>query len=760
MRSREGKNACANERTRFLFLSHFPYRVVHAIVLTIMKDISKAVVYAGVFAIPAVVLIISNSMFFPFITGKNFTFRIVVEIIFAAWIILALYESQYRPKFSWILGSFGVLLIVMFFANLFGEHPLSSFWSNFERMEGYVTLVHTFCYMLVAGTVLTTEKVWDKFFLTSIGVAIVLSLYAFAQLSGNITINQGGWRLDGTLGNSAYMAIYMLFHVFITFFMLFRAKTNGMRYVYIGLALLFIYLLIQTATRGTILGLMTGSFVMVTYMALFAKEYPVLRKVATWGIVGIIALVTLFITFKESSFIQNNPYLERVASISLQEATTRFDIWSMAFQGVKEHPVLGWGQSNYSYVFNKYYEPDLHGKEAWFDRVHNIVMDWLIAGGVLGTIAYFSILGSAFYYLFFRPLLRKDDASFSVIERGVLIGLLVGYTVHNIFVFDNIVSYIFYGSILAYIHARVSVPFPALMKHKIDTRIIEQVAIPLAVVCLCITIYVVNVPALKAAGEVIEAFRASDPEKMIMWFEKAIARNSFGTQELREQFTQRTQTLLQDPKVSEDIKDKAKKRVEEELLKQLEEKPGDARIEVFISSFYRMVGDLDKAVEHLAVARELSPRKQLIIFEQGFAQLQKNDTEKAREFFKEAYELGPQFMESRILYAMSAVYDGKLDVVNELIQTDEEKKAFAMSDYAVQAMYKQAQYATLIEMFKIRIAEKPEDKQERTNLAFVLDASGDTSGAIESLKKSVEDLPAFKAEAESFIAQLQSKSGG
>ena len=63
---------------------------MHGIVSGNMKDIAKAVVYSGIFLIPAVVLIISNSLFFPFITGKNFTFRIIVEIIFAAWIILAL----------------------------------------------------------------------------------------------------------------------------------------------------------------------------------------------------------------------------------------------------------------------------------------------------------------------------------------------------------------------------------------------------------------------------------------------------------------------------------------------------------------------------------------------------------------------------------------------------------------------------------------------------------------------------------------------
>ncbi len=719
-----------------------------------MKDIAKALVYGGIFFVPCIVLIISNSLFFPFITGKNFAFRIVVEIIFAAWIILALYDIQYRPKFSWIGVSFIALLVVMFFADLFGQYPLQSFWSNFERMEGYVTLVHTFMYMIVVGSVLKSEKLWSRFFLTTIGVAIVLSLYAFAQLSGNIEIRQGGVRLDGTLGNSAYMAIYMLFHVFITFFMLLRTESRGMRYVYGTLVLLFIYLLVQTATRGTILGLIGGSFIMVTYMALFAKEYPRVRIFAVRGLIAIVAIVALFITFKESAFIQNNVHLQRIASISLSEATNRFNIWGMAFQGVKERPILGWGQSNYNYVFNKYYKPELHGQEAWFDRVHNIVMDWLIAGGVIGLVAYFSILASAIYYLFFRPLFHKDDTTFTVVERGVLIGLLAGYTIHNVFVFDNIVSYIFYGTILAYIHSRVGVSISRIDDSKIDTRVIEQVAAPVMAVILFVTVYYVNVPAIQAAGDVIDAFRTEDPTVMLDSFDRALARNSFGNQEIREQLTQRVQGLLQAQQIPQEIKARATARVEEELLKQTEEKPGDARVEVFVSSFYRMQGNLDKAIEHLAKARELSPQKQLIIFEQGYAQIQKQEYAKATQFFKEAYNLGPQFVESRVLYAMSAVYSDQLGLIDELIQTDEQKIAFALNQSAVQAVYQKKMYTRLIAMFRIQVEQKPEDSQIRTNLAYILNESGDTEGAILVLKKAGEDIPSFKTQAEQFIASL------
>ena len=139
-----------------------------------MTDFLKVVVYGGLFAVPFLTLYVANDYFFPYITGKNFDFRIIVELVFAAWVVLALADARYRPKFSWVMATFGILLVVMFFANLFGEHPHSSFWSNFERMDGYVTLVHVFLYALVLSSVLTTKKLWGYYLHTTLVVASIV----------------------------------------------------------------------------------------------------------------------------------------------------------------------------------------------------------------------------------------------------------------------------------------------------------------------------------------------------------------------------------------------------------------------------------------------------------------------------------------------------------------------------------------------------------------------------------------------------------
>ena len=64
----------------------------------------------------------------------------------------------------------------------------------------------------------------------------------------------------------------------------------------------------------------------------------------------------------------------------------------MSWQGVKEHPILGWGQENYIVLFNKYYDPKMYQQEPWFDRSHNVFFDWLVSGGILALLAYLSFL--------------------------------------------------------------------------------------------------------------------------------------------------------------------------------------------------------------------------------------------------------------------------------------------------------------------------------------------------------------------------------
>lgn len=730
------------------------------------RDALKWIVYAGIFAVPFVVLIVSESWFFPFITGKNFAFRILVEISTAAWVLLFLLDKTYRPRFSYIALGGLALLVVMAFANLFGEYSPKSFWSNFERMDGYVTLLHFYFYFLLLGTMLTSERLWHRFFNVALFAALLVSFYGFAQLSGEVDITQGGWRINSTLGNAAYMAVYMLFQVFIAAWMFFATKNRYLKIGYGALVILFAYLLFTTATRGTMLGLLGGGLVALIYVAIFSQGNGALRKVAISGLLALVLLVGAFIAFRNADFVQDNPVLERFANITLAKDDARFIIWGLALEGIKERPILGWGQENFSYVFNQHYDPRLYGAEQWYDRVHNITLDWLIAGGVLGFLAYFSILLAALYYLLWRPHFKGEE-TFTTTERALLLGIISAYFFHNLFVFDNLISYIFYAVILALIHSRSAEEEPLFARFQFDESVVRLVAVPVVVVVTGGIVYFVNIPSMMAAKDVIDALKVQrDPAAMFVELQSAIDRDALiGRQEVVEQMAQNATTIALLPSLDALSKLEIFSQAEREYQAMIDDKPGDARLHMLFGSFYRFAGEPESALREYETAQKLSPRKQTVLYALGFTYMQMGEHEKALPYFKQAYELEPASPTSRVNYAVAALYAKEEELFREFINIEDLSKdkqlreAFIGDDLAVQVVYEMKEYPLLIYMLTERTALHPTDTNNRVNLAIAYYENGESGKAINVLEDAIEDIPSFREQGLQLIKEILSGGG-
>lgn len=744
-----------------------------------MKDILKWVMYGAVFAVPFVLLIVSSTMFFPYITGKNFSFRILVEIGFTAWFLLMLIDRAYRSKLSYIWYAILGLLGVMLLANLFGEYSPKSFWSNYERMEGWVTLLHFSMYFIVLGSVLTTEKLWNYFFNTALVAAAIMSLYALAQASGVYDISQGtNWRVDGRLGNSSYLGVYMLFHIFIAAWLFIRTKSMNVKFVYGGLTALFIYILTQTGTRGTVYGLIGGSILSFLYLAIMAPKGAVIKKWALGGFLAVVLLVGGVWSIRDTEFVKSNPALDRFAGTTLAEGNIRFTVWQMAMEGVKERPIFGWGQENFSYVFNKYYDPALYGAEPWYDRTHNIFMDWLIAGGVLGLLAYLTVLVSGLWYSVLQPFYVRfkngveTHIHFTVYEQALILGLLAAYMFHNLFVFDNLASWIFYAVVLALIHSRVSYEWKGVSSMNIGGDVWSKVAVPTGAVTLCLVVYLVNIPSILAAQNIIDAYRASTPTQAMASLQTAFDRGGFADQEIVEQMGQIGATLINNETTTNEQKVAIKQQIETAFEKLMGRKSDDARLYVVYASFLQSVGDLNRAFQELEIAHTLSPHKQAIIEQQAIILLLAEQYDKALEYFKRAYDLDQTNSRGRVYYAVGALYAGDDDLFEELIDFNELRmregpgeivsreriwSALINEQFALQSAYRLKNYDLLLYILSERVKLYPEVSEHRTNLAAAYYEMEDKEKAIEILEQAMEDIPTFRSEGMNLIKGIRSE---
>ncbi|MBI4086498.1 O-antigen ligase family protein [Candidatus Kaiserbacteria bacterium] len=750
-----------------------------------MRDALKWIVIAGIFLLPFVPLLAPDprfpvgwfvgQFFFPYITGKNFVFRIIVEVVFAAWVLLALYEKAYRPRFSWIFASLAAFVFVIFLADLLGETPAKSLWSNYERMEGWVTLIHLLLYFIVVGSVFNSEVWWNRFFNTSLAAASLVSAVGLLQIAGVLKIAQGGVRIEAGLGNAIYLAVYLLFHVFIALHLFARAKRNGLRVLYSTLALICMFLVVQTGTRGTILGLAAGLLAAGVYALVFSKGNTVVRRSGIVGVTAVLVLTGIFYMVRYTPFVEQSPILGRVASIfSLKDAlSTRSTIWNLALEGVKERPLLGWGQSNFDYVFDAHYKPSLYAQEPWFDRVHNIALDWLIAGGMIGFAAYLWIWIAALYSLACKPNTSGGREYFSIAERSLFIGLFVGYGIHNIAVFDNLISYFLFATLLAFLHARLvrEVPHTTVPKRSVDIRadVVERVALPLVTAALCLSLYFVNVPSMAAAKDILDAFEWMDIASktnggaLVSYdallagglgeFKSALARGSFANQEIREQLALVAERVYVDPRASVSIKLAFIGLAESELQRQVQEQPNQARMHAFLGAFYKIIGEKEKALEQFAVVERLSPNKQRTLFDIGSLHIDQGDYVRAKETFKKAFELAPEYGDARMYYIVAALYADDAALVSELSAPPYDA-LYRESDVILETHYVLKHYDIVLSLLDARIEKSPSDPQLRILKATVQRESGDTTGAIGTLRSAANDISGFRPQAEQLIREM------
>lgn len=721
------------------------------------KDILRYSILAGVFAIPFIPFIISSTMFFPYITGKNFTFRIIVEIMFALWAVLALHDAAYRPRFTWLNIALLTFLIVIGIADVFGVNFFQSFWSNFERMEGYITLLHLAAYFLVASTVLATEKMWDALWIVSLGAATLMACIGLAPVMGTLSNLAAAPRIDATLGNPIYLAIYNVFHIFIALYLWAKAREwRPWHIVYPVIIVLQLLSLFFSLTRGAVLGLFGGLFITTILIALFERKRPVLRKSAIGTLVVLIVIIGGFLAIKDTQFAQTAPVLSRFATISLEGGGTigaRFMIWNIAWQGVKERPILGWGQNNFDYVFAKYYTPNMYGQEPWFDRTHDIVFDWLIAGGFLGLITYFATPLTTLYYLW---LYRRRESNIEITEKSLWTGLLAAYMFHNLFVFDNLVSYVLYMTVLAFIAWRISAGLPARNANVISEKTLQFVALPVGVVVAIALIWTLNIPSIQASQNLIRALsqQSEGPTKNLEYFKLALANKAIGRQEVREQVTQAASQIAGVQGVPDTLKTQYFTLARDEMNAELERNPDSARLQLFLASFLARFGQNDAAMQHLLKARELSPKKQLILFQVGELYLRTGKYNDALAVFKQAYELDTHYDEALKLYALAAIYAGQSNVADTLLK--EKYGTSVIEDPRFIGAYNQVKrYDAVIHILQGLIAKDSSNPQYQVQLAAAYFEAGQKDKAITTLQTLEKAQPQYKDQLEGFIKDIR-----
>ncbi len=745
-----------------------------------IKPILKYGVIIGLFLIPLTPLFVVDSFFFPFIGGKAFFFRIVVEIITALWIVLAAFDKQYRPKATALMFSVTAFALIALLADVFGVHPLKAIWSNFERMEGWLLISHLWLYFVVMSSVFTEKKWWTRWFNMTLAVSLIVAFKGLGQLMGAAEIHQSADRIDSYLGNSAYLAVYALIHMFIAAYQAigkFKLRQNVWVVIYVISIILNGFVLFYTQTRGSMVGVALGTFIAFAYYAYAsyrrdAKHHSSLvhehrdgakhavhhhkfKPARTTIITGTLCIIMIvlavsFWSIRDSEFVKNNRVLNRFSSASLfnKQSQGRAYIWPMAIKGFQERPILGWGQEGFNYVFNKYYDPHMWRHEQWFDRAHNVFLDWLIAGGILGLISYLSL------YILALWILIKSDLP--VAEKAALIGLLVAYTIHNIFVFDNISSYVLFFSLLAYAqyeHVQKNKDNVGIVfgeKQLPNDAILYGVA-PVALVALVVSMYFVNIRSINANTTLIQALISCNQPTGGEKFEEVLAINDpTSKQETREQLLMCTDRVLKS-NADNAMKTKIYGLVMEQSVAQITEAPLDARGYLFTGSLLQNLGNIEEAKKYLTKAQELSPQKQGMRFPLVVNYVQEKKYEEGLRLAEETYNLDPEYDQSKFYYGAMLIYNKRIAEGEKILDTVPQ---YYDSSLVTQAYIEAKEYSRVLESLSKKKIAEPNNIQVRVSIAAVYMKQNRRAEAIKELNELPKIIPGLKPQVDAWVKDI------
>ena len=424
------------------------------------------------FLTPFALILVNPATLFPFIVTKYTFFRLTISLSFV-FLLLSIFFNQINLKEIKDLFKkplvINVTLFTLFFllACLFAYDSKFAFWSNFERGEGGLQILHLWLFFILLILLFKDHNSWVKFINFFIFVCVfnvVYGVFASLGFSGFIgdKVNKlSQIRLAGALGNPAYLATFLIYGIFFSFYIiLINFKKDWIKFkktfIYWFLILFLFLGFLLAATRGGFVGLFFSILVFIFYL-IFLDKNKKRRKILFISSICLILLLFLGVYFRDSNFIKNLPG-GRLFELDSKSETwvSRVNVWEIAFRAFLDRPILGWGPENFLYIYPLYYKKEIFNPEKgfneWFDRAHSIYFDYLSETGILGLLSYLSIFIFIYFYLFklikkinFLQKHHKNKFIFFNYDKliiGIFIALPISYLVQGIVLFDILPIYL------------------------------------------------------------------------------------------------------------------------------------------------------------------------------------------------------------------------------------------------------------------------------------------------------------------------------
>ena len=404
--------------------------------LRLLEKVLLYGIWTGFVLILLTPFVVTPHTIFPYVVGKALYSRVIIEIVFGCWTLLAFLRPDCRPPRSRLLILFAMILGVTTLAAFYGVSVRRSFWSSYERMQGVVDLTHWFLFTVVLASVVRTVRNWRILLNLNLGVSLMMALLAIGQKyyfsDAPFLIWDIPSRVGTTLGNSIYLGMYLMVNVIVALGFLAQSfipvatpatsppsESNGerrrkrnltsppavkqaslvlqSRRIFWGsIVLIGLWAFGLTGSRGALAGLVTAvGFLGVMSIVFGSARIARVAAVGLTSLLGVALLLTLFLFFRPSLFPHDTTFSSPFSNHP-ESVRERLAGWQVGLKGFVDKPVLGWGPENYLVIFGRHAD-GLSGHTPVFDNAHSKLVEELTTKGLLGLLSYLSIWTSTFW---------------------------------------------------------------------------------------------------------------------------------------------------------------------------------------------------------------------------------------------------------------------------------------------------------------------------------------------------------------------------
>jgi O-antigen ligase len=346
----------------------------------------------------------------------------------------------------------------VFFLFLFGlmviHGPIAV--NNYWALMIFIVMAGNFIIFLALTRYVDTPDKYNRLLNTWFGIHVFLAIHGIAKK---------GIGVGGFLGDENDFCMTMNMIIPFSFFLAMNASGKK-KIIYIVLTGLFLSAILISFSRGGFVGLV-AAFI---YCWLKTK-----RKLFTAIIMGVLTVFAIVVA--------PPAYWDEVRSITEEGTDTgtgeeRVYTWKIGWQMFLDNPIIGVGQGNFPYVFEKYEfqvtgsDEPFYGRSVAGREAHSIYFTMLPELGILGTCIIFGMIFYTFKDLrtIKANLFKKNhkisnqstDKYLSIVLA--LEGALVSYLVSGAFI-----SILYYPNLWILMGFIISFKYIVIKELKLDT---------------------------------------------------------------------------------------------------------------------------------------------------------------------------------------------------------------------------------------------------------------------------------------------------